>query len=100
MSDELLEIQTLSRGEQLFENWRRRGGFWLAPLAFAAVWLWPLPELSPEAHRLAAIMAAVVVLWITEALASPRSRPCSARRPAWYCGWRPPRKFSPRSRIR
>jgi sodium-dependent dicarboxylate transporter 2/3/5 len=32
---------------------------------------WPLPSLKPEAHRLAAVMGAVVVLWVTEALALP-----------------------------
>jgi sodium-dependent dicarboxylate transporter 2/3/5 len=39
--------------------------------AFAAVLAWPLPALKPEAHRLASITAAVVVLWITEALPMP-----------------------------
>ncbi len=39
----------------------------LAPLAFAALWLAPL-GLGVEAHRLAAIMGAVVVLWVTEAI--------------------------------
>src|SRR5690606_29131682 len=40
----------------------------LAPIAFVAVLLTSFETLSPEAHRLAAIMAAVVVLWVTEAL--------------------------------
>jgi sodium-dependent dicarboxylate transporter 2/3/5 len=39
----------------------------LAPLAFAALWLAPL-GLTVEAHRLAAIMGAVAVLWVTEAI--------------------------------
>ncbi len=39
----------------------------LAPLAFAALWFAPLAQ-SVEAHRLAAIMGAVVVLWVTEAI--------------------------------
>jgi solute carrier family 13 (sodium-dependent dicarboxylate transporter), member 2/3/5 len=47
--------------------WRERAGLVLAPLAFAALWLAPL-GVSPEAHRLAAIMGAVVVLWVTEAI--------------------------------
>lgn len=38
-----------------------------APLAFAALWLAPLPLETP-AHRLAAVFAAVLVAWITEAL--------------------------------
>src|SRR5690606_21982885 len=40
----------------------------LAPMAFIAVLLTSFDTLSPEAHRLAAVMAAVVVLWVTEAL--------------------------------
>jgi sodium-dependent dicarboxylate transporter 2/3/5 len=47
--------------------WRRRSGFLLAPLAFAAVWAMP-SDLAPPAHRLAAILAAVVLLWVTEAI--------------------------------
>ena len=49
------------------EPWRERAGVVLAPLAFAALWFAPL-GLSTEAHRLAAIMGAVVVLWVTEAI--------------------------------
>ena len=50
-----------------------RGGLGslLALLAFAALLLAPLGGLTPEAHRLAAIMAAVVILWISEALPLP-----------------------------
>ncbi|HEX8293743.1 MAG TPA: DASS family sodium-coupled anion symporter [Pyrinomonadaceae bacterium] len=54
-----------------FGRWRRAAGFVLAPPAFAALLLLPLPGLKPEAHRLAAVMAAVVILWITEALPLP-----------------------------
>ena len=46
-------------------------GSLLALLAFAALLLAPLGGLTPEAHRLAAIMAAVVILWISEALPLP-----------------------------
>lgn len=46
---------------------RERAGLILAPLAFAALWLAPL-GLEQPAHRLAAIMGAVVVLWVTEAI--------------------------------
>ena len=45
----------------------------LAPALFLAILLAPLPALKPEAHRLAAVMAAVVVLWITEVLPLPVS---------------------------
>jgi sodium-dependent dicarboxylate transporter 2/3/5 len=46
-------------------------GSLLALLAFVSLLLAPLGSLSPEAHRLAAIMAAVVILWVTEALPMP-----------------------------
>ena len=47
--------------------WRPRSGLVLAPLAFAAVWAAPL-ALAPPAHKLAAVLAAVIVLWVTEAI--------------------------------
>jgi solute carrier family 13 (sodium-dependent dicarboxylate transporter), member 2/3/5 len=47
--------------------WRQRAGFLLAPVAFATVWLAPL-ALDGPAHRLAAILSAVVILWVTEAI--------------------------------
>jgi sodium-dependent dicarboxylate transporter 2/3/5 len=50
---------------------RGRIGAVLAPAVFALLLVLPLRELSPEAHRLAAVMAAVVVLWVTEALPLP-----------------------------
>jgi sodium-dependent dicarboxylate transporter 2/3/5 len=50
-----------------FERTRARVGLALAPLTFLALWLAPL-GLSTEAHRLAAIMGGVVVLWVTEAI--------------------------------
>src|SRR5687767_13093435 len=50
---------------------RGKLGSLLALLAFASLLLAPLGNLSPEAHRLAAIMAAVVILWVTEALPMP-----------------------------
>ncbi|MBX6316647.1 MAG: anion permease, partial [Isosphaeraceae bacterium] len=50
---------------------RRRLGLLVAPAAFAAVLAWPLPMLRPEAHRLAAVAVAVIVLWLTEAVPMP-----------------------------
>ncbi len=50
---------------------RRTLGSFLAPAAFLALLALPLPGLAPEAHRLAAVMAAVIVLWVTEALPLP-----------------------------
>ncbi|MFM7144229.1 MAG: SLC13 family permease, partial [Alphaproteobacteria bacterium] len=50
-----------------FDLWRQRSGFVLAPFAFAAAWR-ASSGLPQPAHRLAAILAAVVVLWLTEAI--------------------------------
>lgn len=63
--------EVLSPGEMRFDRVRRRLGMVAAPLAFLALLTAPLGGLSPEAHRLAAVLAAVVVLWISEALPMP-----------------------------
>lgn len=63
----------LERAEPGASPLQRRAGLLLAALLFAALWLLPLPGLSPEAHRLAAVMVAVAALWITEALPLPVS---------------------------
>ena len=49
---------------------RGKFGLLIAAAAFIAVFIAPLP-LTREAHHLAAVMSAVVVLWITEALPMP-----------------------------
>jgi len=46
---------------------RMLSGFVLAPVAFAALWLAPL-DVPVPAHRLAAVLGAVIVLWISEAI--------------------------------
>jgi len=63
--------EAVSEGEARFDRVRRVVGFVLAPTLFALLWLLPLGGLKPEAQRLAAVMAAVVVLWVTEALPLP-----------------------------
>lgn len=68
---ETLQInEALSEVEERFEFWRKRSGFLLAPLAFFVVYLAPL-NLKPEAHKLAAVITATVVLWICESLPMP-----------------------------
>lgn len=54
--------------EERFDLLRRRAGFVLAPLAFAVVVASEFSTLSTEAHRLAAVIAAVIVLWVCESL--------------------------------
>jgi sodium-dependent dicarboxylate transporter 2/3/5 len=50
---------------------RRRAGAFLAPAVFLLFLILPMEGLSPAAHRLAAVLAAVVILWVTEALPLP-----------------------------
>lgn len=63
--------ELLSSGEIRFERYRRRAGAVLAPLVFVALLAMPMPSLSGPAHRLAAILATVVILWVSEVLPMP-----------------------------
>jgi sodium-dependent dicarboxylate transporter 2/3/5 len=64
-------IGALSSQEQQFERWRRSIGLFAGPIAFLVVWFMPFAELSDPAHRLAAIVALVVVWWVTESIPIP-----------------------------
>ena len=57
--------------EARFDAIRRRVGLVLGPIVFVLVLLAPFEQLSPEAHRLAAVIALVIVFWTTEALPLP-----------------------------
>ena len=61
-------VETYSPAEERFNRLRATAGLVLAPVTLVALLVAPFPGLSPQAHRLAAILATVVVLWITEAL--------------------------------
>jgi solute carrier family 13 (sodium-dependent dicarboxylate transporter), member 2/3/5 len=50
---------------------RRRLGLILAPAVFLLLIALPMDGLSPPAQRLAAVLASVVILWVTEALPLP-----------------------------
>src|SRR3712207_5055643 len=60
----------LSEAEQRFERQRRTVGLFLGPIVFAVMLLIPF-DLDGNQHRLAAILAFVVVWWITEAIPIP-----------------------------
>ncbi|HET6582564.1 MAG TPA: DASS family sodium-coupled anion symporter [Nannocystaceae bacterium] len=60
--------EAISAAEARFEARRRVVGLVLAPIVFTLLLVLPLPSLSRPAHALAAVAAAVVVLWITEAI--------------------------------
>jgi solute carrier family 13 (sodium-dependent dicarboxylate transporter), member 2/3/5 len=61
-------VETYSPAEERFNRRRRTAGLVLAPAILLLVQLLPLPGLSESGHRLAGVMAAVVVLWVSEAL--------------------------------
>jgi len=61
----------LSPREERFEQARQRAGLFLAPLILLVLWFAPLPGLKEPAHRLLAILGAVVTLWVTESLPLP-----------------------------
>jgi sodium-dependent dicarboxylate transporter 2/3/5 len=60
-------MEAYSPAEELFNRRRQTAGLIAGPIVLIALLLLPLP-LSGPAHRLAAVMAMMVVLWITEAL--------------------------------
>jgi solute carrier family 13 (sodium-dependent dicarboxylate transporter), member 2/3/5 len=64
--------QKLSPAEERFEKARRTAGFVLAPLVTIAVFLLPL-DLPENQHVLAAVMAGVIVAWVTEPIPIPVS---------------------------
>jgi sodium-dependent dicarboxylate transporter 2/3/5 len=61
----------ISPAEAAFERRRRAAGAFLAPAAFALLYLLTAGRLTPEGQMLAAILGAVVALWVTEALPLP-----------------------------
>jgi solute carrier family 13 (sodium-dependent dicarboxylate transporter), member 2/3/5 len=61
-------VETYSPAEERFNRRRRTVGLLLAPIVFGAVLLTPIPGLPAPAHRQAAVMLMVIVLWVTEAL--------------------------------
>ena len=54
-------------GASSFERLRQRVGLIGAPITFVAVWLLAA-DLEPAPHRMAAILATVILLWVTEAI--------------------------------
>ena len=61
-------VETFSPAEEQFNRRRRTAGLFLAPAVFLILLFAPLGDLPVLAHRMAAIMGLVVILWITEAL--------------------------------
>ena len=64
--------EVLSPAEERFDRYRKSAGAVLAPLAFAVVYLFLHDSgLKPEGRRLAAILSAISVLWVTEVVPLP-----------------------------
>lgn len=61
----------ITAAEERFEAWRQRAGLIMAPLVATTLWLVPIGGLSISAHRLLAVLGAVIVLWISEGLPLP-----------------------------
>jgi sodium-dependent dicarboxylate transporter 2/3/5 len=57
--------ETYSSAEKAFDLWRRRTGLWAGPAVALLVAFLPL-SIPVPAHRLAALMAGMVIYWITE----------------------------------
>jgi sodium-dependent dicarboxylate transporter 2/3/5 len=70
-SDSIQIVEAMTSAEERFERLRKTSGLLLAPVAFIGLLFIPMHHLKPEAHRLAAIMGAVCILWITEAMPMP-----------------------------
>ena len=60
-------VETYSPAEEAFNFRRRTIGLIAAPLVFVALLFAPLP-LGAPAHKVAAILGMMIVLWVTEAL--------------------------------
>ncbi|MBN2355743.1 DASS family sodium-coupled anion symporter [candidate division KSB1 bacterium] len=67
-----LEIKTsVTRTEYQFDRYRRTISLFLGPMVFALILLLPIASLTPTAHRLAAVLAWVLIYWVGEALPIP-----------------------------
>src|SRR3990170_808733 len=63
--------EVLTAAEEKFERWRRTVGLFLGPAAFAVILLAPMPSLPVEVHRLTAVIALVLIFWLTKAIPIP-----------------------------
>ncbi len=63
--------EAISSREQQFDHWRRTISLFLGPIVFIILLLLPMPALTPQAHRLAAVVGLILIYWIGEALPIP-----------------------------
>jgi len=69
--DAAVAVEAYSEAEERFNRARRRVGLFLGPALFVAALLLPMGSISPQAHRLAAVLLLVIVYWVTEAIPLP-----------------------------
>jgi sodium-dependent dicarboxylate transporter 2/3/5 len=60
--------ESYSPAEELFNRQRRTVGLVAGPLAFLGILLLPTPNLADAPHTLSAILALMVIFWMTEAI--------------------------------
>jgi sodium-dependent dicarboxylate transporter 2/3/5 len=63
--------ETISAAEQKFEELRRKAGFFLAPIGFLLTLWWASSVLPAPAARLSAVLALMVIFWLTESIPLP-----------------------------
>ena len=61
----------MRRAKRRFERRRQTFGLIVAPILFVVLLAMPFPGLPPAAHRVAAILGPMIVLWMTEGLPLP-----------------------------
>ncbi len=71
--DEVEAEQKVTSAEEKFELWRGRVGLFLGPILFVLVMLLPFPALNSSSHKLLAVLALVIIYWVTEAIPIPAS---------------------------
>lgn len=64
-------LEATSKTEERFDRLRQRAGLYLAPLAFGIIFYLTHGRLTPGGNYLSAILACVVILWMTETLPLP-----------------------------
>jgi len=63
--------EVFSPQEEKFERIRKTTGFFLAPIIFIIILLFPSQNLSHQANHLLAVISLVIIFWVTEAIPIP-----------------------------
>jgi sodium-dependent dicarboxylate transporter 2/3/5 len=63
--------EVISSAEEAFERGRKTIGLFLGPVVFLILYLYPMPTLSDEAHKLLAVIGFVLIWWLSEAVPIP-----------------------------